>query len=99
MVRVGRRPVDEKIRGRIQQEDAGRGWGCKEGVGRLEAKWGVRAHQTQEMKGKEGSGDPEGQETKSGLPSSGRGLDTSGEKGFFADVRSRGGVTCGWAVG
>ena len=52
----------------------------------LEGKWGVRAHQTQEMKGKEGSGDPEGREAKSGLASSGRGLDTSGEKGFFADV-------------
>jgi len=52
----------------------------------LEGKWGVRAHQTQEMKGKEDSGDPEGQEAKSGLASSGRGLDTSGEKGFFADA-------------
>jgi len=38
------------------------------------------------MKGKEGSGDPEGREAKSGLALSGRGLDTSGEKGFFADV-------------
>jgi len=38
------------------------------------------------MKGKEGSGDPEGLETKSGLASSGGGLDTSGEKSFFADV-------------
>ena len=52
----------------------------------LEGKCGVRAHQTPEMKGKEGSGDPEGREAKSGLASSGRGLDTSGEKGFFADV-------------
>ena len=51
----------------------------------LEGKWGVRAHQTQEMKGKEGSGDPQGGEAKSGLASSGRGLDTSGEKGFLAD--------------
>jgi len=50
----------------------------------LEGKWGVRAHQTQEMKGKEGSGDQEGREAKSGLASSGRGLATSGEKGFFA---------------
>jgi len=40
------------------------------------------------MKGKEGSGDPEGREAKSGLASSGRGLDTSGEKGFFADVKA-----------
>jgi len=38
------------------------------------------------MKGKEGSGDPEGREAKSGLASSGCGLDTSAEKGFFADV-------------
>jgi len=37
------------------------------------------------MKGKEGSGDPEGREAKSRLALSGRGLDTSGEKGFFAD--------------
>jgi len=42
----------------------------------LEGKWGVRAHWMQEMKGKEGSGDPEGQEAKSGLASSRRGLDT-----------------------
>jgi len=43
-------------------------------------------YQTQEMKDKEGSGDPEGREAKSGLASSGRGLDTSREKGFFADA-------------
>jgi len=35
------------------------------------------------MKGKEGSGDPEGQEAKSGLASSGRGLDMSREKVFL----------------
>ena len=52
----------------------------------LEGKWGVRAHETQEMKGKEGSGDPEGREAKSVLASSGSGLNTSGEKRFFADV-------------
>ena len=52
----------------------------------MEGKWGIQAHQTQEMKGKEGSGDPEGREAKSGLASSGRGLDTFGEKGVFADV-------------
>jgi len=55
----------------------------------LEGKLGVRAHQTQEMKGKEGSGDPEGLEAKSGLASPGRRLDTSGEKGFFADAALR----------
>jgi len=33
LVRVGRRPVDEKIRGRIQQEGAGKGWGRKERLG------------------------------------------------------------------
>lgn len=38
------------------------------------------------MKGNEGSGDPEGQESKSGLALSGRGLDTSAEMGFFADI-------------
>jgi len=42
------------------------------------------------MKGKEVSGDREGREAKSGLASSGRRLDTSGEKGFFADVLRRG---------
>jgi len=52
----------------------------------VEAKWGVREHQTQETKGKEGSGDPAGREAKSGLASSGRGLDMSGEQGFFADA-------------
>jgi len=41
------------------------------------------------MKGKEGSGDREGREAKSGLASSGHGLDTSGENGFFADVDPR----------
>ena len=51
----------------------------------LEGKWGVRAHQTQAMKGKDGSGDLEGQEAKSRLSSSRRELDTSCEKGFFAD--------------
>ena len=40
MVRVGRRPVDENIRGRIQQEGAGTGWGRKEGVGRFGGKVG-----------------------------------------------------------
>jgi len=52
----------------------------------LEGKWAVRAHQTQEMKGKEGSGDPEGWEAKSGLASSGGGLDMSGETGSSADA-------------
>ena len=52
----------------------------------LEGKWGIRADQMQEMKGKEGSGDPEGQEAKRGLATSGPGLDTSGAQGFFADV-------------
>ena len=32
LVRVSRRRVDEKIRGRIQQEGAGWGWGRKERV-------------------------------------------------------------------
>ena len=49
----------------------------------LEGKWGVQAHQTQEMKGKEGSGDPTVRQAKRGLASSGRWLDTSGEKGFL----------------
>jgi len=38
------------------------------------------------MKGNAGSGDPEGREAKTRLASSGRGRDTSGEKGFFADA-------------
>jgi len=53
----------------------------------LEGKWGVWAHQIQEMKGIQGSGDPERREAKSGLPSSGHRLDTSCEKDFFADER------------
>ena len=40
MLRVGRRPVDEKIRGRIQQEGAGRRCGLKEGVGPFGGKVG-----------------------------------------------------------
>jgi len=40
LVRVGRRPVDEEIRGRIQQEGAGREWGRKERVGRFGGKVG-----------------------------------------------------------
>jgi len=52
----------------------------------VEGKWGVRVHQTQEMKGKEGTGDPGGPDAKSGRYSSGSGLCPSGEKGFFADV-------------
>jgi len=40
-VRVGRRPVDEKIRGRIQQEGAGRAWGRKEPVGHFGEKVGT----------------------------------------------------------
>ena len=51
----------------------------------LEGEWGVRAPQTQEIKGIESSGDLEGREANSGLASSGRGLDMSGEKGFFPD--------------
>jgi len=52
----------------------------------VEGKWGFRVHQTQEMKGKEGTGDPGGPDAKSGRYSSGSGLCPSGEKGFFADV-------------
>jgi len=52
----------------------------------VEGKWGVRVHQTQEMKGKEGTGDPGGLDAKSGRYSSRSGLCPSGEKGFFADV-------------
>ena len=40
LVRVGRKPVDEKIRGWIQQEGAGRGWAHKEYVGRFGGKVG-----------------------------------------------------------
>jgi len=42
LVRVGRRPVDEKIRGRIQQEGAGRESGHKERVGPFGGKVGHR---------------------------------------------------------
>jgi len=40
----------------------------------------------QDMKDKEGMGDPGGPDTKSGRYSSQSGLCPSGEKGFFADV-------------
>jgi len=40
LVRVGRRPVDETIRGRIHQEGAGRGWGRMERVGPFGGKVG-----------------------------------------------------------
>jgi len=49
----------------------------------LEGKRGVRLHQTQEMKGNEGSGEPEGRVAKSGMASSGHRLDMSREKGFL----------------
>ena len=52
----------------------------------MDAKWAVRVHQTQEMKGKEDTGDPGGADAKSGSYSSGSGLCPSGENGFFADV-------------
>jgi len=52
----------------------------------VEGKWGVRVYQTEEMKGKEGTGDPGGPDAKSGRYSSGSGLCPSQEKGFFADV-------------
>jgi len=56
----------------------------------LEGKWGVRAHQRQEMKGKDGLRGLGGREAKSGLASSGHGRDTLGEKGFFADRTGKG---------
>jgi len=55
----------------------------------VEGKWGFPVHQTQEMKGKEGTGDPGGLDAKSGHYSSGSRLCPSGEKGFFADVFKR----------
>jgi len=83
---VGRGPVDERIRGRIQGGARGGGGAATSASDAVEGKWGVRVHQTQEMKGKEGMGDPEGPDAKSGRYSSGSGLCPSGEKGFFADV-------------
>jgi len=47
------------------------------------------------MKGQEGPGDPEGREAKSGQASSRGGLDTSCEKGFFADVSDKFSVRSG----
>jgi len=43
----------------------------------VEGRWGVRAHQTQEMKCKQGTEDPGGPDTKGGCYSSGSGLCTS----------------------
>jgi len=52
----------------------------------VEGKWDVQVHQMEEMKGKEGMGDPGGPDAKSGRYSSRSGLCPSGEKAFFADV-------------
>ena len=40
MVRVGRRPVDEKIRELIQQKGSGSGWDRRERIGRFGGKVG-----------------------------------------------------------
>jgi len=61
------------------------GWAATSASDAVEGQWGVRVHQTQEMKSKEGTGDPGGPDAKSGRYSSGSGLCPSGEKGFFAD--------------
>jgi len=58
------------------------GWDHKKCVGRCGGKVGGEAYQTQEMKGKQGSGDLEGREAKSRLTSSGHTHDTS-RKRFF----------------
>jgi len=83
---VGRRPVDERLRGWIHRGGTRRGRAATSASDAVAGKWGVRVHQTQEMKGKEGTGDPGGQDAKSGRYSPGSGLRPSGEKCFFADV-------------
>jgi len=80
---VGKRPVAERLRGLIQGGGPRRGWGRNKRFGRCGGRVAVRVHQTQEMKGKEGIGDPGGQDAKSGRYSSGGGLCPSGEKRLF----------------
>jgi len=58
----------------------------------LERKWPVWAHLRQDIKGKEGSGDLEGQEAQSGLALFGHRLDTSSEKSFFTNEDC---ISCG----
>ena len=78
-----------------RQEDKGADTRVRHGAGggaatsasdAVEGKWGVRVHQTQEMKDKEGTGDLGGPDAKTGRYSSRSGLCPSGEKGFFADL-------------
>jgi len=83
---VGRRPVEERIRGRIQGEARGGGEAATSTSDAVEGKWGIRVHQTQEMKATEGTGHPGGPHAKSGRYSSGSGLCPSRETGFFADA-------------
>jgi len=71
--------------GRYKGEALG-GGGAATSASDVEGKWGVWVHQTQEMKGKEGTGDLGGQDAKSGRYSSGTGFCLSGEKPFFADA-------------
>jgi len=80
---VDRRPVDERIRGRIQGGGTRRGWGRNKHVGRCGEKVGVRVNQTQEMTGKEGTADPGGLDTKRGRYSSGSGLFRPEKKVFL----------------
>jgi len=65
LVRVGRRPVDEKIRERIQPEGAGRGLGCKEHIGHFGGKVerpGVPEERDERQRGLRRSGRTEGKE-------------------------------------
>ena len=72
--------------GGYRGETRGEGGAARSASDAVEGKWGVRVHQKQEMKGKEGTGDPGGPDAKSGRYSSRSRLCPSGEKGFFADV-------------
>jgi len=74
------------VTGGYKGEARGGGGAARSASDAVEGKWGVRVHQKQEIKGKEGTGDPGGPDAKSGRYSSGSGLCPSGEKGFFADV-------------
>jgi len=62
---VGRRQVDERIRGRIQGGGRRRGGAATSMSDAVEGKWAIRVHQTQQMKGKEGAGDLGGPDAKS----------------------------------
>jgi len=67
---VGRRPVDERIRGRIQGGGMRRGWGRNKRVGRCGGKVERRGASDARNERQEGTADPGGPDAMSGRYSS-----------------------------